>query len=319
MATILRRGDRYRAQIRRQGYPTVSKTFRKRIDAVRWARQVEARMEVSQWETNEQQSLSLTDALGRYWSGHLSKLRGGNCERSRVRSLTTRLGSLRLEEITSATLASYRDERLQTVGPQTVVHELRLLRRLLKVASTEWGVKILPTGIPQVRMPRLPAGRERVIDVGELARLCFHLSNITALLVRFAIETCMRRGELVQMKWQHVNFERSLLRIPTTKTDVPRTIPLSTAAVEILRTLPYQDGLVWKMSGDWVSSQFKKACRLAGLEDVRFHDLRHTGLTRLAERGWNPLELSVVSGHRSLSMLKRYSHIRPETLLEKLG
>jgi integrase len=129
----------------------------------------------------------------------------------------------------------------------------------------------------------------------------------------------MRRGEMLGLHWHEVNFEKRTAHIPITKNGTSRTVPLSTEALEILRSLPRSlDGQVFPINGPNLSVIFDKARRIAMLDDFHFHDLRHMAITRMAEKLPNVIELSAVSGHKSLAMLKRYYHPNPEQLAEKL-
>jgi integrase len=179
--------------------------------------------------------------------------------------------------------------------------------------------------VPKVRYPRLPTGRERRLEGDEEARLLDALSQnlIMHAAVRFALETAMRRGELAAMKWRDVDLHRCLLIIPETKTGTPRTIPLSSRAMNVLRELRAHptsiDGVVFTRRPPYFTERFAAARKRAGIEDLRFHDLRHEAVSRLFERGLNVMEVATISGHQDLRMLNRYTHLRPEDLLKKLG
>ena len=139
-------------------------------------------------------------------------------------------------------------------------------------------------------------------------------------LVKLALETAMRRSELLGLRWENINLGRHTLFLQITKNGTSRTVPLSTHAIQILAQMPRNlDGRVFPVTHEVVSQAFNRARKQAGVKDVRFHDLRHMAITRLAEKLPNLIELSAVSGHKSLSMLKRYYHPNPELLAEKLG
>jgi integrase len=139
-------------------------------------------------------------------------------------------------------------------------------------------------------------------------------------LVKFALETAMRRGEILGLRWEYIDLQKRIAFIPLTKNGESRTVPLSTAAIEILRALPRDlRGQVFPLTGCQVSAAMERARDKAMLDDWHFHDLRHMAITRLAEKLPNLIELSAVSGHKSLAMLKRYYHPNPELLAEKLG
>jgi integrase len=128
-------------------------------------------------------------------------------------------------------------------------------------------------------------------------------------LVELAVETAMRRGELLGLRWEHIDFSNLVAHLPVTKNGEGRYVPLSSRAVAILEGLPRSlSGNVFPIKPQTVAATFMKATDRAGLGDVRFHDLRHTATTALANKLPNLIELSSVTGHKSLSMLKRYYH-----------
>ncbi len=320
MATIRRRGKRWQVIVRKAGYPDKSRTFPSKQDAEVWARATEAAMD---------RGLALPDrATERMTFGDLARdytrlviptLKGADQDRRRLNQIVKTFGPYRLSAINGRILAEFRDKRLCDVSAQTAKHEVSLILRVLK-----WGVVdrnlILPNGIPVVRMPKLPSGRERRLSDRELEAICQHLKPEQAAMVRFAVETAMRRSELCRMDWDHVCLAACTCRIPETKNGHPRVIPLSSRAVAILNEQPRQiTGKVWGISPSGISHAFSSACRKAGIEDARFHDLRHEATSRLFERGLNPMEVSSITGHRSLAMLQRYTHLGQWHLLEKIG
>ena len=139
-------------------------------------------------------------------------------------------------------------------------------------------------------------------------------------LVELALETAMRRGELLSLRWEYVDLTRRVAYLPMTKNGDSRSVPLSTGAVKILQSLPRNlDGQVFPIEAQTVAAAFMKAVKRAGVKDFHFHDLRHTAITNLAGKLSNVIELSAVSGHKTLSMLKRYTHLKAEDLAKKLA
>ena len=111
-----------------------------------------------------------------------------------------------------------------------------------------------------------------------------------------------------------------MLIVPDTKNGDPRMVPLSTTAAGILRDLPRRiDGKVWGVRADSITQAFDRACRRANIEDLRFHDLRHEATSRLFEKGLNLMQVAAITGHKTLQMLKRYTHLRVEDLAKLLG
>ena len=144
--------------------------------------------------------------------------------------------------------------------------------------------------------------------------------------ITWAIETAMRRGEIAAMRWEHLDRQARVLLIPETKNGTPREVPLSTVALQVLDSLPRRlDGRVWTMRPDSISQAFERVCRLAsagkatGIKGLTFHDLRHEATSRLFEKGLNPMEVAAITGHKTLQMLKRYTHLKAKDLVERLG
>jgi len=324
MASFRKRGGKWHTQVRKKNAPTITKTFTKKTDAEAWARQIEVDLEKGVYEVvQEAAEIRLGDLLDRYqveiaptkkavgWTDTLSKpIRG-------------QLGSLNVAQLSPSKIAHYRDQRLLSCSAQTVKHEVCFIGRLLKVASMEWGLS-LPNGNPvdRVAKPRLPRGRDRRISVDEEVVILRELTSTprVRLAVMLALETAMRRSEIIKIDWRHVDLKRRVLHIPETKTDTPRTIPLSTRSIRILQYVRCQGvDKPFDMAPKSLSQAFVRACKRAGVEDLRFHDLRHEAVSRLFERGLNPMEVAAISGHKTLQMLKRYTHLRAEDLAKKLG
>ncbi|WP_104657857.1 tyrosine-type recombinase/integrase, partial [Ralstonia insidiosa] len=229
MATFTKRDGAWRAQVRKKGHPLLSKTFTTKAAAERWARSLEAGIEQGVHLPNRQaEGTTLADLLDRYLMEVSPKKRSGNSDKSRVAAVQKRLGAYKLTALTPQLLAEYRDEKLRTLNPQTVVHHLALINRALTLATREWGF-VLPGGVPKVVKPKLPSGRDRRVQQGELdAIVAATLSPVLADLIPFAVETGMRRGEILALDWEYIDFQRRTAYIPKTKTDTPRTVPLST-------------------------------------------------------------------------------------------
>ena len=139
-------------------------------------------------------------------------------------------------------------------------------------------------------------------------------------LVRFAIETAMRQGEMLSLRWEHVDLRTRTAHLEDTKNGEARTVPLSSRAAAVLEVLPHSiDGRVFPISAQAVKRAWGRACRRAGIEGLHFHDLRHEATSRLAERLPNLIELAAVTGHKDPRMLKRYYHPRAADLAKKLG
>ncbi|WP_286164419.1 site-specific integrase [Azoarcus sp. DN11] len=269
---------------------------------------------------------SLGDILQRYAEEVTPSKKGAKEETIRLAALRKmRIGKFALANLTPAVVASFRDERLKAVSAGTVIRDLAVLSSILNHARREWGFPVANV-VESIRKPRQPQGRERLLSDEEERALLDAVAPIgrrspwVQPIIVFALETAMRRGELLALRWEHVNLDKRTALLPDTKNGSRRVVPLSSRAVDTLRGMPRSiDGRVFPISAPALHLRFKLACKRAGITGLHFHDLRHTATTRLADKLTNLAELSAVTGHKSLQMLKRYYHPSAEALAAKLG
>jgi integrase len=176
-----------------------------------------------------------------------------------------------------------------------------------------------------VRRPPQGRPRNRRLQGDEEQRLlgaCRDARNTWLVhFVALAIETGMRRSELLGLLWPNVDLERRIAFLPVTKNGESRGVPLSSRAVAILRGLPASsNGRVFgELTTDVLKQSFKRAVRRAGIAGLRLHDLRHEATSRFFEKGLNVMEIASVTGHKTLQMLKRYTHLSVTDLATRLG
>lgn len=213
-----------------------------------------------------------------------------------------------------------------------MIRELGLLRTVLETARREWDIPLLENPDANVRKPKAAAGRSRRLRADELtALLAACAEGRTDWLepgIRLAIETGMRRGEILNMRAADLDLGNSLLTIPETKTDIPRTIPLSDNAALILHHLldnhtAGMDGRLFPVTANAFRLAWERCKRRAsktkpGIADLRFHDLRHEAVSRFFELGLNVPEVAAISGHKDPRMLFRYTHLKPTDIVAKL-
>ena len=350
--------SRWQATVRLKGQPAQTKTFRTKAEAARWSRQIESEIDRGVFVSRtESEQTAVHNLLSRYADEVLSTLKGGHKELSRIKALQAGLGKYSLAAINSSIIAKYRDKRLSTIsektgrllGTQSVKHELGLLQRALKMAVMEWGIA-LPGGIPtaMVKKPPMPPARNRRLVDDEEKRLlaaCAESRNLwLPPAVIFAIETAMRAGEILEtwkymddvdeegkkikvktkvsdgLQWSDVDLAKRTAHLPKTKNGDARTVPLSSRAIQILTDLPrnLDDGRVFGTTYEGIHRVFDRACKRAAIDGLTFHDLRHEATSRLFEKGFNPMEVSAITGHKTLQMLKRYTHLRAEDLAKRM-
>jgi integrase len=300
MATFRKRNRRWQARVRRHGFPDQVKTFTSKTEAEHWARAVEGDMDRRHFldRTVAERTL-LAQVLLRYASDVSPTKRGGQVEQRRLQYIARqRLAKLSLAALRPQDVADYRDMRLKALKASTANRELQLLGAVIAHAMREWGVAIPANPVSHIRLPPPGQGRSRVFEGDEEARLLaaldgagytrvprLHHNPWIKPIVELALETACRRGEILGMRWEHVDRERRVVRLPLTKNGDARVVPLSTRALEIVEALPRSiDGRLFPIRWTALHQAFVKACRRAELHDFHFHDLRHVATTRLAAK-----------------------------------
>jgi len=361
MATFRKRGpSQWEAQVRKQGYPTQTRTFKTKADATDWSKMIESEMVRGVWVSRvEAESTSLLEALERYKKEIVSQKKGETQELSIIKIYErSDLAQRSLASIRSADIAQLRDDWLKTLKPATVLRRLALLSHVFSVSRKEWGMESLSNPVALIRKPQPNDSRlrrvisqdaessdhfsERRSQSDELTRIiAASCSKLLPLVVTVAIETAMRRGEIVDLKWEHIDLKKRFVHLPNTKNGSARDVPLSSVAAEALaaaKKLMQEDDaveFVFNIRKDAVTRAFERAvararkeyldeCTLlkkkaeeSYLTNLRFHDLRHEAISRLAEIF--PLhELTKISGHQDPRMLMRYYHPSIESLAKRL-
>jgi integrase len=335
MASFRYRNGKWQVQVRRHGHVPQARSFQSKADGQRWARHLEAELDRTLIPNDNRvlNTITVGAILTRYRDTVTCTKRGCEPEKLRIDVfLRQRWRSLPLAKITPTTFSRYRDERLRQVRPGTVIRDLGLLRTIFETAKREWGYASFDNPILAVKKPKAPEGRERRLKPGELAALTTACETVACswLLhgIQLAIETGMRRGELLAIAWKHVNFGTAVLHIPVTKTDKARTIPLTERAVEILTERQAEpdadDDYAFPVSANafrlaWERCKHradKAGCK--GIQELRFHDLRHEAVSRFFELGLNTAEVASISGHKDLRSLFRYTHLKAEDLVHRL-
>jgi integrase len=267
----------------------------------------------------------LKDLLERYEIELTPLKRGAVSEACRIRTLkTATIASLSLDKLTASLLARYRDERLGMVSGPSVKRELAILQHCLEVARKDWGVPLPKNPMEAVRKPQSAKPRTRRLNTPDAEKLAIGLlktrNGFLGDVIRFAIATGMRRGEILSLRWSNVDLQARTAHLPQTKSGESRTVPLSTAALAILesRERSVASDLVFYATGNAVRLAWERLKARVGVEDLRFHDLRHEAISRFFELGLSMPEVSAISGHKDPRMLMRYTHLRAQDIAEKL-
>lgn len=261
---------------------------------------------------------------------------------NRLAFLEDELGNFSISTFTPMILSKWIQKRLEINKPATVYHYYVALKNAMMYHSIQHGYE--QTIFTVVKCPSKPGERSRRFSKEETRQLFKSIKAKSRvkkkemmMSVLFSLETACRVGEMIRIKWSDVNLDQRYLdfRAENTKTKVSRRIPLSSVAVKILKWFKKEhnpEGLgdlrvfeCWKLNEHHLSKQFQISCGRAGIEDIRWHDLRHEGTSRLFE--WvNPrsghtltdMEIASITGHKSMNMLRRYAHLRPSSIIPKL-
>ena len=253
-------------------------------------------------------TMLVKDVFDRY-ANEVSVLRKGvKFESLRLASFgRDKLGSIKIADLKPADIADWRDRRLLDVMPASVAREMNIISGVMTVARKEWGY-LSSNPVSDVRKPKKPPPRDRVVTDDELEVLAVaagsDLKFVTARVFHaflFACETAMRAGEIVALTWQHVDLDRRVAHLVTTKNGHPRDVPLSTEAVRLLKALPKADP-VFEITSAQADALFRKIRIRAAVEGLTFHDSRRTATTKLATK-LTVLKLAKMTGHRDLKIL----------------
>lgn len=340
MASITRSGANWRAQVRIAGARPLSKNFPTRQEAARWAREQEG--VIARSASPDPSRVTIADVIDAYRSASVASI---PVNRAAVYvALHRTIGHVRVSALAPPLLIDHAVKRSRAgAGPPTVLMELNLLRGVLRQGLVAMGLPSAPvlgaisdtiTHLRHIGLASSSRERNRRVDPSELealravwsapSRLTLPMWTLTC----FAISTAMRLGEITRITWETFDPATRTILIPSRKHPSQKNmndqrVPLLTFTSicgEVVDPVALMGkparGRVFPYVGDSVSCAFRLACAQCGIEDLCFHDLRHEGVSRLFEAGFDIPRVALVSGHRSWASLKRYTSIRPESLHE---
>jgi integrase len=328
----------------------ITKTFTSAKLASRWLSEIEVDRNRGVFlDRSEAERKSLGDIILTYETeilGENSEKRGAKQELGHLKIVREdEVCKIKLAHLSSADLAKFRD-RMKAVeyAPGTIVRRLNLIQTIIEHARREWKVNLASN---PAQMVSRPAGADRKRDrvfksvvvkrpkpkTGETDQMeeCALLTECDAdtnsllgPIVRFALWTAMRQGEIIGLRWSDIDLERHTAIVrgaagTVTKNGDIREVPLLPEAVEILTPLKTNDHakFVFKIDQNVLKMRYRRAVARAGISDLTFHDLRHIATSRIAKLFPNPLDLKRVTGHKDLKSLDRYYHTTAQELAER--
>jgi integrase len=335
MASIRKREGSWVAEVRRTGHKSVSKSFPTKSLASEWARKVESEMDASLYRDNRSlNSITFGDLIDRY-TKEIGAIRPfGKNKAAVLKTLNAALGSVPLSSLNADRLGKYVDQRRAGgAGGVTVGIDLTYIGGILKTASAIWKMPVDQMAVSDARARLAHIGvstksreRTRRPTVAEIEQLCEHFRAKGSRqrvpmpdIIQFAVATAMRLGEIIGLKWADLNEKDRTITIrnrkhPTEKAGNDQEVPLLGEAFDIVKRQPAISERIFPVTEGTVSSIFPRACQALRIENLKFHDLRHEGVSRLFEQGFTIEQVALVSGHRDWKMLARYTQIRAKDL-----
>ena len=324
MATFRKRNGKWQVIVRHKSIGTVSRSFIVKTQAIKWALEQEERIERGVFGCIEPSEIALSDLLQRYGKEITPAKRGAAIESYRLRRLINDpISNFSIDQLTSQVLASFRDKRLKD-GQRACQLDLILIRHCLRIAISEWGLRLSVNPVDQIKKPPSLRPRERRLNDGEYEQLeaasKFTQNPHIWPIIVFAIETGMRRGEILGLSWDNIDLNRRTAFLPLTKNGSSREVPLSTKAVSVLRQQrPRTDTHPFPVNANAFRLAWVRLRSRASLNGLRFHDLRHEAISRFFEMGLSIPEVALISGHKDVNVLFRYTHLKVDNLVSKLA
>lgn len=326
MATIQKRGDKYRVLIRKAGQPTVTKTFSKLALAKQYANQTEASMEADTYRAD-------TAKFGDVIKDATKTLDFSEGKTKNYRRLDILMGEMSLKDVTADWLMDYALQRRPLVKPSTIQNDFAYIRTILKYAENKMNLRPDMAGFNRAqswltseKILQQSEHRDRRVTDQEMQLIAAQQTTgyvNLAEMMRFAVLTAMRRGEQFNLLWDELNEDDRTIgvwRKHPRRGKVYSRVPLLKESLDIILKQPRfkRKGRIFTHTDNRVGEVFRECAEKAGVKDIRWHDLRHEGCSRLHELGLDSMTVSLFSGHRDIQMLMRYTHLRAETVVEKL-
>lgn len=323
MASFQQRGEKWRAVVRRKGHPTQTETFERKADAQRWARKIEGA--IDQGEFSAPSKVPLADLLTRYRNEVTPHKAGHKWETTRInKMLKLPWVNMPVSDVTDA-MGHWVETQRAVVSSATINRELNVLSGVFTYVIKRWKVGLRSNPVRTIVRPARTKARTRRVLPAELQKLWGHFGAAPPTTSRsyvpwafeFAIETGLRTGELIKLRWEDVNLEEGWVYVRPSKNGDSRHALLTVRAGEILQALPRTAETVFPINAGTLGVMFRGGCKDLSIINLHFHDARHEATSRLAKK-LSVMELAAVIGHRDLKSLLVYYNPTPAELAAKL-
>ena len=322
MGCVRRRGNSWNAQVRISGWRSFTKTFQTKSDAKQWIVTLEKELKSKPLPEKNIKNLKLKDLFNKYKFEILPKLKSHKIVTYKLNFLSRLwLGEIKVINLTKGHLEQFCKDRKLVVKDGTIKSELMLIKRIVKIATDKWNYGIPFNAFYGIELPSPHKPRNRRATQEELSILIAHANKqrntYISTIIQFAVETGMRRSEILKLKWIDVNLKTRIASLYDTKNGDERHIPLTKTAVQLLSNLTQLSDFVFPISANCLRLAWERCRKKSNIKGLRFHDLRHEAVSRYFEMGLSVPEVALISGHKDVRQLFRYTHLKPESLIAK--
>ena len=322
MGCVRKRGNSWNAQVRISGWRSFTKTFQTKLDAKQWIVNLEKELKSKPLPEKNIKNLKLKDLFNKYKFEILPKLKSHKIVTYKLNFLSRLwLGEIKVINLTKGHLEQFCKDRKLVVKDGTIKSELMLIKRIVKIATDKWNYGIPFNAFYGIELPSPHKPRNRRATQEELSILIAHANKqrnkYISTIIQFAVETGMRRSEILKLKWIDVNLKTRIASLYDTKNGDDRHIPLTKTAVQLLSNLTQLSDFVFPISANCLRLAWERCRKKSNIKGLRFHDLRHEAVSRYFEMGLSVPEVALISGHKDVRQLFRYTHLKPESLIAK--
>ena len=315
MSTIGILKGKYQCIVRIAVYPTITKTFEHKRDAVRFGKDLELKLIREEYDLEKKTFPTFKEVFERYRDEIVIHKKSKDMEQKLIKYILKEyFVRIRLDKVSPRVISEYRDNALKTLKASSVNRRLAIISHCFTICRKEWDYKI-SNPVLSIRRPVNPEPRDRHLTDAELKQLLQgnRASPVMKFIIELALETAMRRTEIASIKSEHV--KGNLLKIPVAKTKA-RTIPLTPKAQELLK-----NNLPIRMSSNAIHLAWVRLCKFYNIRDCHFHDTRHMALHNFAnKKNISVADCMIISGHKEpRTLLKIYAKSRANEIAEKLS
>lgn len=329
MATVRKRGKKYQAQVRIKGHSPQSKSFLTKAAALAWTRRIESSMDNGSWiDTRGSRSVFIEDIVDDLvYSYERFGLEVAGPKLGQLNQIKEYFHGVSIHDLTFDEVLDFAAFRLETIAASTLQAQMYYLKQAVTNSRIKTELPVVDMAIDELKKKKLIMGskrRDRRLEPGEYEALMDQAAGhwISAA-IDLAVESAMRQGEIHALKWSDINESKGVIRLMRKDKHAEtgqsaQQIPLLKGVREALlrsqNVFGQGPNLIPVERAASISDKFAKMTKKLGIDDLRFHDLRHEAISRLFEKGMRVEQVRVVSGHRTLDQLSRYVNLRPADL-----